>query len=63
MKKSELRVDLSIVKEMKEMQEQSFWKWWSDVEHYQHLYNIRMAFDAGFEAALKWIDYVSKSQA
>ena len=51
------------VEAMNEIQEQSFWKWWSEVEHYQHLYSMRMAFDAGFEAAMKWLEHVAKSEA
>ena len=51
------------VEPMNEIQEQSFWKWWSEVEHYQHLYSMRMAFDAGFEAAMKWLEHVAKSKA
>jgi hypothetical protein len=30
--------------------EKAFWEWWAQVEAYQHLYNLRMAFDAGYEA-------------
>jgi len=32
-------------------QEEAFFKWWEVVKHYTHLYNLRMAFDAGYEAA------------
>jgi hypothetical protein len=31
--------------------ERAFWAWWEDVEPYQHLYSLRMAFDAGYNAA------------
>jgi hypothetical protein len=31
--------------------ERAFWHWWADVESYQHLYSLRMAFDAGYTAA------------
>lgn len=32
-------------------QEQAFWDWWkSGPEQHQHLYNLRMAFDAGYDA-------------
>jgi hypothetical protein len=30
--------------------EEAFWEWWSKVEHHQHLYTLRMAFDAGYDA-------------
>ena len=31
--------------------ERAFWAWWEDVEPYQHLYSLRMAFDAGYNSA------------
>jgi hypothetical protein len=34
-------------------QEKSFFEWWDKVEAYQNVYNLRMAFDAGYQAALK----------
>jgi len=34
-------------------QEEAFWEWWKVVEHYKHLYNLRMAFDAGYQAAME----------
>lgn len=30
--------------------EKAFWTWWAIVEAHQNLYNLRMAFDAGYEA-------------
>jgi len=32
--------------------EQAFWDWWNgnQVEKFEHLYNLRMAFDAGYDA-------------
>ena len=30
--------------------EKAFWEWWAKVEDNKHLYNLRMAFDAGYEA-------------
>jgi hypothetical protein len=30
--------------------EKAFWTWWEKVQNYQHLYTLRMAFDAGYEA-------------
>ena len=35
----------------KSPKERAFWAWWEDVEPYQHLYSLRMAFDAGYNAA------------
>jgi hypothetical protein len=32
-------------------QEKAFWDWWSKVENHQHLYTLRMAFDAGYESS------------
>lgn len=32
-------------------QEKAFWEWWEKVEPYKHLYNLRMAFDAGYQAS------------
>lgn len=32
-------------------QERAFWVWWAKIEAYRDLYNLRMAFDAGYEAA------------
>jgi hypothetical protein len=34
-------------------QEKAFWNWWNGMEDYKHLYTLRMAFDAGYEAAQK----------
>mgnify|MGYP003342755264 CR=1 len=31
--------------------EQAFFDWWEKIENYEHLYNLRMAFDAGYDAA------------
>jgi len=31
-------------------QEQAFWDWWRKIEAQKDLYNLRMAFDAGYEA-------------
>lgn len=30
--------------------EQAFWTWWESIENYRDSYNLRMAFDAGYEA-------------
>jgi hypothetical protein len=30
--------------------ETAFFDWWEKVEPYKHLYNLRMAFDAGYDA-------------
>lgn len=30
--------------------EQAFWDWWTKIEAQKDLYNLRMAFDAGFDA-------------
>lgn len=29
--------------------EQAFWDWWKVVEKHEHLYTLRMAFDAGYD--------------
>lgn len=34
-------------------QEQAFWTWWEKIAKYQNQYTLRMAFDAGYEAAIK----------
>ena len=34
-------------------QEMIFWQWWEKIEPYQEQYTLRMAFDAGYEAAMK----------
>ena len=34
-----------------DQQEQAFWKWWDKIEPYKSQYNLRMAFDAGYQAA------------
>jgi len=34
-------------------QEKAFFEWWDKVEAYQNVTNLRMAFDAGYQAALK----------
>jgi len=31
-------------------QEKAFWVWWQKIETQRDLYNLRMAFDAGYEA-------------
>lgn len=31
--------------------EKAFYDWWEQMEVHKHLYNLRMAFDAGWEAA------------
>ena len=36
---------------IKSPKERAFWAWWENVEPYQHLYSLRMAFDAGYNAA------------
>lgn len=33
--------------------EQAFWEWWKKIEQYKDNYNLRMAFDAGYEAAVE----------
>jgi hypothetical protein len=30
--------------------EQAFWDWWQKIEAQKDLYNLRMAFDAGYDA-------------
>jgi hypothetical protein len=30
--------------------EQAFWDWWNKIEPYKDNYNLRMAFDAGYDA-------------
>jgi hypothetical protein len=30
--------------------EQAFWRWWEEIKDNKDLYNLRMAFDAGYEA-------------
>jgi hypothetical protein len=30
--------------------EAAFWDWWNKIEPYQDRYNLRMAFDAGYDA-------------
>lgn len=30
--------------------EEAFWFWWDKIKDYEHLYNLRMAFDAGYDA-------------
>jgi hypothetical protein len=37
-------------------QEKAFFAWWEKVEPYQHLYNLRMAFDAGYRAATEELE-------
>jgi len=32
-------------------QEKAFWAWWNKIEAHKDNYNLRMAFDAGYEAA------------
>lgn len=32
-------------------QEADFWEWWEKIEPYMDQYTLRMAFDAGYEAA------------
>ena len=32
-------------------QEKAFWAWWEKIEPYMDKINLRMAFDAGFEAS------------
>jgi hypothetical protein len=34
-------------------QEKAFFEWWDKIERYRNNYNLRMAFDAGYQAALK----------
>lgn len=36
--------------------EKAFWEWYKSIEPYRQNYNLRMAFDAGFEAARKDIE-------
>lgn len=31
--------------------EQAFWAWWKQIENHKDIYNLRMAFDAGWEMA------------
>jgi hypothetical protein len=31
--------------------EAAFWDWWNKIEAYKDNYNLRMAFDAGYDAA------------
>lgn len=33
--------------------EELFFDWWAKVEHYQHLYNLRMAWDEGYRIAIE----------
>jgi len=33
--------------------DKAFWAWWEVVQSYKNLYNLRMAFEAGWEAAIK----------
>ena len=30
--------------------EHAFWDWWNKIEPYKDNYNLRMAFDAGYDA-------------
>ena len=30
--------------------EKAFWVWWEEIKDNKDLYNLRMAFDAGYEA-------------
>lgn len=32
-------------------QEKAFWAWWEKIEAHKDWYNLRNAFDAGYEAA------------
>jgi hypothetical protein len=34
-------------------QEKAFFAWWDKVEAHKDLYNLRMAFDAGYRAAIE----------
>jgi hypothetical protein len=36
-----------------EQQEKSFWEWWKKIERYQDRWNLRMAWDSGYQSALK----------
>jgi len=33
-------------------QEKAFWAWWEKIEAHKDWYNLRNAFDAGYEAAV-----------
>lgn len=35
--------------------EELFFDWWAKVEHYQHLYNLRMAWDEGYRIATEQV--------
>jgi len=35
--------------------EQAFWNWWKAIEAHKDAYNLRMAFDAGYEAGKEGI--------
>jgi hypothetical protein len=37
-------------------QERAFFKWWEKIEAHKDLYNLRMAFDAGYRAALEELE-------
>ena len=34
-------------------QERAFFEWWDKIADHKEKYNLRMAFDAGYEAAMK----------
>lgn len=36
--------------------EKAFWEWYRSIEAYKANYNLRMAWDAGYEAALKGLE-------
>jgi hypothetical protein len=33
--------------------EELFFEWWAKVENYEHLYNLRMAWDEGYRIAIE----------
>jgi hypothetical protein len=43
-----------------ELAEKAFWTWWEKIKEHKDNYNLRNAFDAGYEAAIKDIDGESK---
>ena len=45
-------------REREREQEKVFWLWWQKIEPNQTQYTLRMAFNAGYEAAMKEIGEV-----
>ena len=47
---TEFFVDLVREEKIVDKQEEDFFQWWEKIEPHKDQYNLRMAFDAGYEA-------------